>query len=422
MNKGYRPRSNPTKNQNPNPNPTNIPEAPELNPEFNNPLTGYVNTNILELLQVSERQKETIKSQREEISALKLEIFQLKNDNETRELSNETYRHENAELLKKLQELQGTQIKDRTAANLAHFNENIQVSRSKSLIDANSNALKTIEDMGKEIANNRSEISKLTQENLIYKAREKENNNVLLGDELNNKSEEIYKIKNDNERLKSNLKNLEATNKDLQKEIKTTKKEIRRCDRENKKLKTQIESYNKEYESISFFNWLSDPLISKIEARRQTNKNKELTRNIDTYKDLYKSVFGKFDSYKKNISAWIDNNFKSYCNYINTIADVSEYNKDVIEDLLKLIDEIETWVIDLIVEYENKLNTNKTKTTIKSDVTSEVERKKVGKKKKGLDVPKKPELIDPPVPPNLTDAEKLLNAPKESEKRAEPSK
>ena len=426
MNDNYNSFSNPDNNSTddyiPFPNPDiNNGERPDINPLFDKPKGKFSNNRVQELIRQNDEQATTLRNCMIQLSKLQGENEQLKAEKQAYEIQNQTFHRENAELLKKLQELQGIQIKDRTDANLAQFNENIEISRSKSLVDANSNALKTIEVMGKEIGENYNEISKLKQENAIYKAREKENNNPTLLNELNKKAEENYTIKNKNEILNSNLKILKATNKELQQEIKATKKELSDSERENKRLKNQIESYNKEYKSTSFFEWLTDPLLSKIEVKRQTKKNEELTKNIDMNTELYKSIFGKFDSYKKNISAWIDNNFKSYCNYINTIADVSEYNKDVIEDLLNLINEMENWVIDLIVEYEKKLKTKKTKTAIKSEVEDEIDDKMIGKKTKARKIPEKPELINPPLPDNLTDAEKLLNAPRESEKRAEPS-
>lgn len=248
-----------------------------------------------------------------------------------------------------------------------------------------------------------------------------DNKNKELTERLNNASVKNTEMVIALEELESKLTVEEDKNKKLNEEAVKLKESNKKKDEEIKTLKEKIELYTKDYNSASYLEIAKNPILNYFEVKRQKNKNNELTRNIDMNTELYKSIFGKFDSYKKNISAWIDNNFKSYCNYINTIADVSEYNKDVIEDLLNLINEMENWVIDLIVEYEKKLKTKKTKTAIKSEVEDEIDDKKIGKKTKARKIPEKPELIDPPLPDNLTDAEKLLNAPKESEKRAEPS-
>lgn len=248
-----------------------------------------------------------------------------------------------------------------------------------------------------------------------------DNKNKELTERLNNATIKITEMEIALEESDRKLTVEEKKNKILNEEVAELKQSNDKKDTEIKALTGKIELYTKDYNSTSFFERAGNPILNYFEVNRQTKKNKELTKNIDMNTELYKSIFGKFDSYKKSISAWIDNNFKSYCNYINTIADVSEYNKDVIEDLLNLINDMENWIINIIFDYEKKLKTKKTKTAIKTDVEDEIADKKIGKKTKARKIPEKPELIDPPLPDNLTDAEKLLNAPRESEKRAEPS-
>lgn len=406
---------------------------PRLNPAYDfphyNPNPNPNDEDDVETLRRMVREKSMIiEEMQKHINSLESEVYNLRQVCDHHGIILKSYDKALNDMEKNANEYQSMHIRDRVDVNRANYEKIISEIETKGMQENYDKLLRDMETMSKKSANLKAENENLKRQVYIYERIEDDENDKTYEKQLRKMKVSNRKLTDNSEYYKTQFTNLKKTNKQLLTDMKEANKTINNqmatINKQNitiKTLETKISSFSKDYQSTSFFEWLTDPLLSKIEVKRQTKKNEELTKNIDMNTELYKSIFGKFDSYKKNISAWIDNNFKSYCNYINTIANVSEYNNDVIEDLLKLIDEIENWVIDLIVEYEKKLKTKKTKTTIKSEVEDEIDDKKIGKKTKARKIPEKPELIDPPLPDNLTDAEKLLNAPKESEKRAEPS-
>lgn len=309
----------------------------------------------------------------------------------------------------------------------AAFSENRSINELEKLMLINKKQSETIEQLQKRIQTLQEENEKFMNATTVYETINSKMKKQL--EEMSNKHMQdgalITEARYEKGVQEVNAKSaLQAYHK-LLNEYRACTEKINELRGENNYLKTQIETYNtrKRQKQDEFLNNEIKRVNSLHEQAQKDyiNSQNELNRtridmlrkqgNLQMKDQIFNIVVQQFSDYREAISEWIDVNWKSYYNYIQSISNASKTNYDIIEKLLHLVDELEKWIVDIIYDYEHERvhPTNKTKTTIKSEVAEERNEHEENIDAR-IPLPEKPTIIQPMIPPNVSSSVNMYNA------------